>query len=41
MPRKSLPEFTSPSSRQLRELWRRYPDDEAVHRACLEIERMR
>jgi hypothetical protein len=41
MPRKQLPDFPSPTTRQLRELWRKYPDDTAVQRACLEIERMR
>ncbi|OTP69475.1 hypothetical protein [Caballeronia sordidicola] len=41
MPRKQLPEFPSPTTRQLRELWRKYPEDTAVQRACMEIERMR
>jgi hypothetical protein len=41
MPRKPLPDFTTPTTRQLRELWRKYPDDEMVHNACLEIERLR
>jgi len=41
MPRKQLPDFPSPTTRQLRELWRKYPEDTAVQRACMEIERMR
>jgi len=41
MRREPLPDFATPSTRQLRELWRKYPDDEAVRSACLEIERMR
>jgi hypothetical protein len=41
MPRKKLPDFASPATRQLRELCRKYPDDTAVQHACLEIERMR
>jgi hypothetical protein len=41
MRRKPLPDFATPTTRQLRELWRKYPDDAAVHSACLEIERMR
>jgi hypothetical protein len=41
MKRKQLPDFATPSTRQLRELWRKYPDDVAVHNACLEMERMR
>jgi hypothetical protein len=41
MRREPLPDFATPSTRQLRELWRKYPDDEAVRSACLETERMR
>jgi hypothetical protein len=41
MRRKPLPDFITPTTRQLRELWRKYPDDEVLHSACLEIERMR
>jgi hypothetical protein len=38
MRRKPLPNFSPPSAAELRALWRKYPDDEAVQRACLEVE---
>jgi hypothetical protein len=40
MPRKPLPDFESPTTAEMRLLWRAYPD-ENVHRLMLEIERLR
>jgi hypothetical protein len=42
MPRtKQLPEYPAPTAAELRALWRRYPEDKDVRRACMEIERLR
>jgi hypothetical protein len=43
MPRKPLPvpDFKPQSAAKLRVLWRKYPDDETVRRACLEVEHQR
>lgn len=40
MLRHPLPDVATPSTRELRELWRRYPDDQ-VRRLILEIVRLR
>ncbi|WP_261532749.1 hypothetical protein [Burkholderia multivorans] len=39
--RKSLPDFQSPTNRELREMWRHYPDGHEVRRLILEIARCR
>jgi hypothetical protein len=41
MPHKPLPDFKPPSAAELRALWRKYPEDEVVRRACLEVEHLR
>lgn len=41
MTTKPLPEFVSPSSGELRVLWRHYADDPAISRLVLEIVRLR
>lgn len=42
MSKKSLPEvFLAPTVKELRALWRKYPDDEALRRTLMEIERLR
>ncbi|WP_446902972.1 hypothetical protein [Burkholderia sp. YIM B11467] len=38
---KTLPAFQSPSNHELREMWRRYPEDHEVRRLILEIVRCR
>jgi hypothetical protein len=40
MPRRSLPDFETPTTAELRRLWRKH-DDPALRRLMLEIERMR
>ncbi|MBN3822370.1 hypothetical protein G3O00_01900 [Burkholderia sp. Ac-20384] len=41
MLRQPLPAFQSPSNRELREMWRKYPDGHEVRRLVLEIARCR
>ncbi|AYQ38352.1 hypothetical protein QZM64_18850 [Burkholderia cepacia] len=41
MLRQPLPSFQSPTNRELREMWRRYPDGHEVRRLILEIARCR
>ncbi|MBU9227278.1 hypothetical protein KTE71_13195 [Burkholderia multivorans] len=41
MPRTILPDFESPTNKELREMWRRYPDRHEVRRLILEIMRCR
>ncbi len=41
MLRQPLPSFQSPTNRELREIWRRYPDGHEVRRLILEIARCR
>lgn len=41
MKRKPLPNLQSPTNRELREMWRRYPDGHEVRRLILEIARCR
>lgn len=41
MPRLKLPLFQCPTTKELRAIWRRYPDGHEVHRLILEIVRAR
>lgn len=41
MLRQPLPPFQSPTNRELREMWRRYPEGHEVRRPILEIARCR
>lgn len=41
MLRKPLPSFQSPTNRELREIWRRYPEGHEVRRLILELARCR
>lgn len=41
MSRKPLPEIVTPSTRELREFWRSYPNDEVVRRLIIEVVRLR
>lgn len=41
MLRQPLPSFQSPTNRELREMWRSYPDGHEVRRLILEIVRCR
>ncbi|AMU14815.1 hypothetical protein A3203_17750 [Burkholderia cenocepacia] len=41
MLRQPLPPFQSPTNRELREMWRRYPEGHEVRRLILEIARCR
>ncbi|MBR8219609.1 hypothetical protein [Burkholderia vietnamiensis] len=41
MPKPPLPSIQSPTARQLREIWRRYPEGHEVRTLIIEIVRMR
>ncbi|MEB2558804.1 hypothetical protein [Burkholderia cenocepacia] len=41
MVRNSLPEITTPSTHELREIWRSHPNDNTVRRLIVEIVRLR
>ena len=41
MPKPPLPSIQSPTARQLREIWRQYPDGHEVRTLIIEIVRMR